>query len=105
MPIFKDFINGLRMIAGVEREETQDMKFGIGDKVKILTSGYDHCADVTIIGAGRLNNGKSYYRISINGNPHPCAWYDYELELLASYKGPAEFTKDDLKDGMVVVTG
>ena len=28
-----------------------------------------------------------------------------ELELVGSYKGPAKFTKADLKDGMVVVTG
>ena len=104
MSIFKDFINGLRMIAGVEREETQEMKFGIGDHVRIKRNiTFDHKLSRTgIIKDIHYSMDGNTYFINHDNSCIMSGWKESALELLGSCKGPAEFTKDDLKDGMVV---
>jgi hypothetical protein len=103
----KAFINSIYGAKPVKRKETQEMKFGIGDHVKIKESVarsenlYPLARTGKIIAVNRFTDDRVYY-IKHDGSDACSGWKESELELLGSYKGPAEFTKSDLKDGMVV---
>lgn len=71
------------------------MKFKVGDKVKIVGS---NLRDVKVIEAGCRLGDKLGYKLLVGGIKHPCTWWGHELELVES----APFTKNHLKDGMVV---
>lgn len=86
------------------QKETQDMKFGIGDYVRIKHNiTFDHKLSRTgIIKDIHYSMDGNTYFINHDNSCIMSGWKESELELLGSYKGPAEFTKADLKDGMVV---
>lgn len=80
------------------------MKFGIGDIVRIKHDIYFN-NDVSRTGIIKdihySTDGNTYF-INHNNSCIMSGWKEHELELLASYSGKVKFTKDDLKDGMVV---
>lgn len=85
-----------------------NIKFKIGDEVRVNDSAVwrlgamARLARTGVITDMALSTDGTTYFMRHDGGDVCSGWKESELELLGSYKGPAEFTKDDLKDGMIV---